>query len=220
MGSDGHDASRERPMRGPEAKVQDREGRSRSVARARASLRQLPRDSRGTTLIEFALIAPLLFMLLMGIVETGLMFAADILLQDATHTAARTGRTGFVDTDSTRADTIRKIVQERAGVLMDASKISVSSKSYSGFGTLKKPEPFIDANGNGKRDDGENYTDINGNGKYDEDRGATGYGGSSQVVIYTVTYPWKFFTPLIGELFSKTGAIDLTAMAVVQNEPY
>ena len=207
-------------MTGVEAIERSKPASRGAAADARLALRRVAGDRRGTTLIEFALIAPMLFMLLMGIVETGLMFAADILLQDATHSAARTGRTGFVETDSTRAATIRTIVQDRAGVLMDASKISVSSKSYTGFSDLKKPEPFIDANGNGKRDDGENYTDINGNGKYDEDRGASGYGGSSQVVIYTVTYPWKFFTPLIGQLFSKTGTIDLTATAVVQNEPY
>jgi hypothetical protein len=104
---------------------------------------------------------------------------------------------------------------------LDADKISIKSLSYSGFDTLKRPEPFVDANGNGVRDDGENFTDVNGNGIWDEDQGLSGYGGTSEVVLYTVSYPWSFFTPLIGDVVEATnGVVTLTATAVVQNEPY
>ena len=159
-------------------------------------------------------------MFIMGTIETGFAFAADIILKNATQTAARTGRTGFVATDSTRESTVLSIVRNQAGILMDPAKITITSAAYMAFDSLKKPEPFVDANNNGKRDDGENYTDVNGNGKYDVDRGKTGFGGASQVVLYTVTYPWSFFTPLIGDLMSKNGVLTLTATAVVQNEPY
>jgi hypothetical protein len=178
-------------------------------------------QDRGTTAVEFAMIAPVLLLTLMGIIEFGFMWTADIVLKDATQDAARTGRTGFVSENATQDATVRAIVRSRASVILDADKISIKSLSYSGFDTLKKPEPFVDANGNGVRDDGENFTDVNGNGIWDEDQGLSGYGGTSEVVLYTVSYPWSFFTPLIGDVVEATnGVVTLTATAVVQNEPY
>ena len=180
----------------------------------------LGRDRRAATMVEFAMIAPILFILTLGTIELGICFAADILLRNATYTAARVGRTGYVAENTTRDDMVRNLIANQSGVLMDASKLNISSKVYGGFGQIHQPEPFNDVNNNGRRDNGESYTDVNGNGQYDTDRGANGLGGSSQIVIYTVTYPWTFFTPLIGKLFSSSGTIDLSATAVIQNEPY
>ena len=166
------------------------------------------------------MVAPILFMLTLGTLELGVCFTADMLLRNATNMAARSGRTGYVEASSTRDAMIRNLIAQQTGPLMTASKLRLESKAYGGFGKLKKPEPFNDANGNNKRDSGESFTDVNGNGLYDLDQGIAGYGGTSQIVIYTVTYPWTFFTPLIGRLISSTGTIELTATAVVQNEPY
>lgn len=174
----------------------------------------------GVAAVEFAMVAPVLIFMMFGIIETGLVYAADITLKNATYEAARTGRTGFIPDGSTQDETVKQKILAQAGVLMDPSKITITSLSYKDFSNLKKPEPFVDKNGNGIRDDGENYTDVNGNGKYDTDQGASGYGGTAQVVMYTATYPWTFRTPFIGRAFSKDGTIELSATAVVQNEPY
>ena len=181
---------------------------------------RLASERSGATAVEFAIVSPVLLLFMFGIVEFGLAFAADITLRNATQSAARTGRTGFVAENATQDATVRAIIRRRAGVLMDPDKLTITSISYSGFDTLKKPEPFEDKNGNGKRDSGESYTDVNGNGKWDADQGRTGYGGTNEVVLYTVTYPWKFVTPLIGKLVGKDGELTLSATAVVQNEPY
>lgn len=170
--------------------------------------------------LEFAFVAPALFMLVLGIVEVGICFTANMVLRNATVMAARTGRTGYVDDASTRDATVRKVVTDQAAVILDPNLLSFSSKAYSAFDQINSPEPFVDANGNGKRDPGETYTDVNGNGVYDTDRGVDGYGGASQIVVYTVSYPWTFFTPLVGHLFSSNGTLTLTATAVIQNEPY
>ncbi|MBW9117879.1 pilus assembly protein [Rhizobium cauense] len=174
----------------------------------------------GATAVEFALIAPALIFLTFAIVESGIAFAADILLKNATYDAARTGRTGFVSEDSTQDATVKAKIRSQAGVLMDVDKLVITSMSYKGFDVLKKPEPFTDKNGNGVRDDGENFTDVNGNGAYDLDQGANGYGGTAQVVLYTVTYPWTFHTPVLKQIVGNNGTVELTATAVVQNEPY
>jgi Flp pilus assembly protein TadG len=48
------------------------------------------RDDRGAVLVEFALIAPVLILLLFGIVEYGLVFNAQLQVTGAARTAART----------------------------------------------------------------------------------------------------------------------------------
>ncbi len=174
----------------------------------------------GTTAVEFALIAPVLFFLTFAIIESGLAFAADIVLKNATADAARTGRTGFVPTGSSQDAAVKQTIRSQAGIFMDVDKLVITSLAYKGFGDLKKPEPFVDKNGNGRRDDGENFTDVNGNGKWDSDQGANGYGGTAQVVRYTVTYPWTFKTPGLREIVGNNGTVELQATAVVQNEPY
>jgi Flp pilus assembly protein TadG len=196
---------------------------SKVRGRATATGRRLAacgRDEAGATAVEFALVGPVLFLLLMGCIELGIVYAANMLLKHSVYTAARSGRTGFVPAKTTQTAAIRTIVQNEAGILMDASKLTIEAKSYTGFDTLGKPEPFVDKNKNGKRDEGETFTDVNGNGKYDTDQGATGYGGTNEVVLYTVTYPWTFFTPLLGRIMAPNGALTLSATAVVQNEPY
>ncbi len=50
--------------------------------------------------------------------------------------------------------------------------------------------------------------------------GATGAGDSDDVVVYTVSYPWRLFTPLIGSFFGNDGIVTLTARSVVKNEPF
>jgi Flp pilus assembly pilin Flp len=174
----------------------------------------------GATAVEFAIIAPALFFLTFAIVESGIAFAADILLKNATYDAARMGRTGFISENSTQDATVKEKIRAQAGVIMDVDKLVITSLSYKGFNELKKPEPFTDKNGNGVRDNGENFTDVNGNGVYDLDQGANGYGGTAQVVLYTVKYPWTFHTPGLKEIVGNNGTVELTATAVVQNEPY
>ncbi|MCS4089673.1 TadE/TadG family type IV pilus assembly protein [Rhizobium sp. BK176] len=177
-------------------------------------------SEEGATAVEFAMVAPVLIFLTFAIIEMGLAFGADIVLKEATYDAARLGRTGFVAEKSTQDAMVKERVKSMAGVIMDTDKIVISSLSYKSFDTLKKPEPFVDKNGNGVRDDGENFTDVNGNGKWDADQGASGYGGTAQVVRYTVTYPWTFHTPVIKNIVGNDGTIELSATAVVQNEPY
>lgn len=186
-------------------------GPMRLIRRARG-------DTDGATAIEFALVAPVLFAFLLGTIELGIVYTANVLLKHATHDAARTGRTGYIPSEANQDEAIRARVKSKAGILMDVDKLVIESLAYADFDTFHAPEPFTDENGNGVWDPGEDFDDINGNGVYDG--GRLGYGEADEVVLYTVTYPWKFFTPFIGNFMSEDGIVTLTATAVVQNEPY
>lgn len=187
---------------------------------SRPGLAGLRRDQRGATALEFALVAPLFFLMVMGTTEVGLSMFAQNVMEGATFAASRLGKTGYVTSGGTQEQTIREVLNNRAGALLDTSKIVITSKVYEQFDQIGQSEPFMDANGDGVRDIGENYTDVNGNGQYDIDMGSSGLGVAGQVVVYTVTYPWQLSTPVVSALLGHDGVINLTARTVVQNEPY
>lgn len=174
----------------------------------------------GTTAVEFALIAPLLFSMIFGIIEISLIIFAQNALENATFVASRIGKTGYVEDGETREETIRSALENRAGAMMDVTQLQITTESYPEFGDVGSPEPYVDANGNAVRDEGENYTDVNGNGTYDEDMGVSGSGSAGEVVVYTVSYPWHLFGNWIGEYFGTSQTVNLTARTVVVNEPY
>lgn len=188
---------------------------------SRLSLRGLLRREDGVTTLEFSLVAPTLMLLIMGTVEIGLAMYAQHVMEGATFAASRLGKTGYTEEGRSQEELIREILERRAGMLLDMDRVQLTSKAYQQFDQIGQPEPFIDANGNGERDVGENYTDVNGNGQYDSDMGADGYGNAEEVVVYTVTYPWPVFTPIIGHFIAnQDGHVNLTARTVVRNEPY
>ncbi|MDX2073349.1 MAG: TadE/TadG family type IV pilus assembly protein [Alphaproteobacteria bacterium] len=176
--------------------------------------------SDGASAVEFALIAPVLLLMTIGIIEISLMMLTQNIMESVTFTASRLGKTGYVEAGITREETIIQALHDAADGLLDTTKITVDTQSYNEFGDVGSPEPFVDANGNGIHDDGENYTDVNANGQYDTDMGAAGEGNAGQVVVYIVTYPWSVSTPLLSSLMGDHGVFSLTARAVVKNEPF
>lgn len=182
--------------------------------------RRLQRCDSGAEAIEFALLSPVLVLVLIGTVELGFAYAAQNLMESAMYQASRLGRTGYVETGFTQEETIVKSLSDRAGLMLNIDDVVITSLAYDEFDEIGNPEPFIDANGNGTRDDGENYTDLNGNGQWDEDRGVAGFGTATQIVVYTASYSWPIYTPLLDKAFGTNGYLSLSARAVVRNEPY
>jgi Flp pilus assembly protein TadG len=183
--------------------------------------KNLVRDDSGATMLEFALIAPFFLLTVMAVIELSLIMLAQNVLESATFTASREGKTGFISNGISRQQTILNTLDQHAGSLLDINQITITELAYNSFSSVGQPEPFVDANGNGKWDPGENFTDINGNGVWDSDQGASGPGAAGQVVVYTVSYPWHIFTPVVSRLLgASNGTITLSARAVVQDEPF
>lgn len=174
----------------------------------------------GVAAVEFALVAPILVIMIMGIIETSLVMFVQNVLENATFMASRLGKTGYTDEGSSREATILAMLEDRAGAVLDTGLVHITTQSYARFDDVGDPEPFIDANSNGVRDTGENYTDVNGNGQYDTDMGSEGVGNAGEIVVYTVSYPWDITTPMIQKFIGEDGVIELSARAVVQNEPF
>lgn len=87
----------------------------RRVSRARQSPDKKSRRERGAALVEFALVAPLFFLVVFGGIELGLMARVSLTLNDASRTAVRTAS---IERDRVDADAdILEDVNRRLGGL-------------------------------------------------------------------------------------------------------
>lgn len=186
-------------------------------------LRIMPRgfikNRRGSAAIEFALLAPVFFYLVFGIIEVYTIALAEGILESSVRQAARSGLTGFNPAGLTRDEFILQQIEEEA-FFINTDNIIFENQIYSSFENIDQPEPYTDENDDGFYDIGEPFTDVNANGQWDEDMGASGAGSAGDIVVYTIKYNWRFLTPFIGELMSDDGSLDLVASAVVRNEPF
>jgi Flp pilus assembly protein TadG len=191
-----------------------------TTPRIRPLSRCLARDVRGVTALEFGLIAPPLFLMLIGVVELGLMMCAQAVMDNAAFSASRVGKTGYVQSGKTQEEWVQAAVVKAAADYLDPAKITFVRKAYKDYSEIGQPEPFTDDNQNGRRDPGEAYTDVNGNGAYDTDQGRSGLGNAAEIVVYTATYDWGLATPMISHLIGTNGVVKLKSEIVVKNEPY
>jgi Flp pilus assembly protein TadG len=99
----------------------------------------LGRARRGQSLVEFALVAPLFFLLVFGITDFGRLFFTQMTLQHALREAGRYAVTGQHQPKTgggtfSRVESIRNIAQKYAvGLLANSSNVQVSSGGTTDF---------------------------------------------------------------------------------------
>jgi Flp pilus assembly protein TadG len=149
---------------------------------------------KGTTAVEMALIAPVFFLFMIGVMELSLVLLTQHLMENAAYNTSRLAATGYTNAGQSQQQTIIAILNnemQSLGAIIDPNKISVTSTAYASLGSVG----------------------VAG-------QGASGYGSSGQVVTYVITYPWKLFTPMMSALMGTGGILTLSTSIVVQNEPY
>jgi hypothetical protein len=177
------------------------------------------RDQSGITAVEFAMVTPVLLLMVIGILEfTSIMFTMAVM-ESATNSTSRLGKTGYVAAGTTRQQQIIDSIATKTSGLLDPTKIIITSKVYSDFSKVGQPEPCINPTSTPcPGTPNVNFIDVNGNGAWDADMGIAGLGNAGDIVVYTVTYPWKIMTPIISNIIG--GTFDITVRSVVRNEPY
>ena len=175
---------------------------------------RLLRDPTGATAIEFAIVAPVFLLLMLGTANIGQMLYGKILLNGAVEQAARSSSTENGDT--TAADTM---VQSIVGPLLPGATFTTARYSYYDFSDVGRAEKFTDTNADGTCDNNETYIDENGNGAWDRDIGVSGQGDANDVVVYQVTvrYLPVFRVPFMPNQWSQ---FTLTSKSVKKNQPF
>jgi Flp pilus assembly protein TadG len=159
-------------------------------------LRQVRRARHGQSLVEFAMVAPLFFLLVFGITDFGRLFFTQETLQHALREAGRYAVTGQHQQDPnnpatplSRVQSIRNIAQQYAvGLLPDSSNIDI--KAYDSQGHLDVAHPA---------------------------------GLPGETVVVSLTTRLTLITPFIGQWFpqvSGKGVYTFTVSTSFKNEPF
>ena len=177
---------------------------------------RLIKEKRGVTAVEFALIAPFLLTMLIGMVEFAWQIYGQSVLQGAMQNAARISTLEGGDVRSGQLD---DEVEELAAQILPSATFEFSRRNYSNFSDVRKPEDYTDTNGDGSCNDGEPFEDLNGNGTWDADRGRDGGGGARDAVLYEVVARYDRILPI--HLFTDASRqVELRGSTVLRNQPF
>jgi Flp pilus assembly protein TadG len=174
-------------------------------------LRRFCKNSEGSPAIEFAMIAPVFFMMLFVIAETGLMMFTEYVMQTSVQEAARLVRTGQAQSGEMSTTDFKAKVCRLAGVIINCqSKVTVYMASAPTFAALKLSMP--------------SYLGVGL--KVDGTAGPSSYacGGPNAAVGLIATYDWDFHVPyfmnFMANMSGDTNTRRLAGIVMFKNEPF
>jgi Flp pilus assembly protein TadG len=162
------------------------------------------RSRKGTTAIEFALIALPFFLLLFGIIETTMIYFANAVLENGLEVVARKIRTGQVQTQSLSEQDVKNLLCAEIDALLACdAHLAIDIRPSSGFSGVTFTNP-LDGGGNLRTD-------------FTFDPGKAG-----EVVLARAFYTWDVMTPLIAGFLANTAGGDrlLISSIAFRNEPF
>jgi Flp pilus assembly protein TadG len=164
---------------------------------------RLRRDMHGVTAIEFALIAPLLIILTMGIIEFSLIMLSSAIIENASSAAARIGMTGNVYDKATREEKIISEILANSNGLLSSNNLNVNISRFSNYVSLSNQST--------------SQIDLTGT--------SGDFGVGNEPLLYEIEYEWKLITPLaflINMPFSEDDphVVKLRSSVLVKNERF
>ncbi|WP_073973588.1 TadE/TadG family type IV pilus assembly protein [Erythrobacter donghaensis] len=184
---------------------------------AHAVLRQLRRNREGVTLVEFAIVGPVLILMLMGLFDIAHTQYTSAVLHGAMQKAARDYT---LESAAVSANTIDTRVQDQIRTVMpNGATITFTRSAFDDFKDVNEPEPYTDMDNNGRCNNGEPYEDANNNSIWDVYRGQSGIGTARDVMLFTtnVSYPRLF--PMFG-MIGLPANVTLSASTVLRRQPF
>lgn len=180
-------------------------------------LAALGRDSRGATVVEFAMVAPVMCMVLLGAFDVSHTLYTRSVLQGIVQ---KTARDATLESVGSNKATLDERVRSQVRALANNATINITRRWYHNFtqasaGTF---EPYTDTNRNRTCDAGEPYDDTNNNSRWDRESPDEA-GGARDAVLYTVSvsYPRNF---PVNRLIGGSSTTTVTASTVLRNQPY
>lgn len=184
---------------------------------------ELQSDQHGIAAVEFALIAPVLMTLMLGIMDIGHTLYVQTLLQGSVQKAARDSslQTGTLSSNQATIDTK---VTDQVKQLNKNAVVTISRRSYYTYteASAATPEDFTDTPSapDNVCNNNEPYVDLNDNGTWDADGAVDGQGGARDKAVYTVTMAYPRLLPIHKLVPGMSANIAVTASTVLANQPY
>jgi Flp pilus assembly protein TadG len=181
-------------------------------------LRGIAQDRKGAVLTEFAMLLPVMAMLLLGAMDAGHTLYMQATLQGALQKASRdAGLESGITTASQTA--IDDKVKNQVKALAKNATITITRRAYRSFAAASATkEQFTDTNNNGTCNGGEPYEDDNNNSVWDAG-GVSGAGGAESSVLYTVTATYSRLFPMYG-LIGMSPTVTVTGSTLMNNQPF
>lgn len=182
----------------------------------RPLLHHLKRDNRGATMVEFALVAPVLMLTLVGLFDLSYNIYAAMMVEGAIQQAARDST---IEGGVTSQAGIDARVTEIVRTIVPTANLTFDRSAYTDFGNVATAEDFTDTNADGLCNNGEPFEDVNDNSIWDSDRGRDGMGGARDAVLYTVSVTYDRRLPL-NNFIGVPDTVTTVARTVLRNQPF
>ena len=186
----------------------------------RRPFRNLLRERRGSVVVEFAIVAPVMGLLLLGAFDTAHSLYMRSVLQGIVQKVARDSALegGTVTAQQTTLD---NKVRASVRAIANNATIDITRRFYRTFSAASaaQAETWDDTNGNGTCDAGEPYQDANNNTNWDDDGGNGGQGGAKDKTVYTVEMSYPRYFPLY-RIIGGSNTTRISAATVLANQPY
>ncbi|MFZ4125612.1 MAG: TadE/TadG family type IV pilus assembly protein [Rickettsiales bacterium] len=179
-------------------------------------------DNAGATLIEFALVAPVFFLLLMAIIEFGLIGFHQVAIESAVAATAREASLGKATTSGDRVEYVRTHLRQKLKGLINANQLQISASTVVSGGTSASPDICMDdpPRLGGPCDPPLIFEEVNNIPGYQGADALVSLGNAGDVVEVRVLYPWRVQLPLMSRFFGQNGVFLITANTIVKNEPF
>lgn len=188
-------------------------------------LRFLGQETRGATVVEFALVAMPLSVLVMGGFDLGHQSYIRSVMQGALNDAARRAAVenpAFTASGSTTEERVENAIKQQLQSITPGATITIRQSNFYDFTGIGNPEKLMrDNNGNGSYDagDGDCFSDLDEDGEYDTDTGRSGIGGANDVVFYEADITMPRLLP-VANLLGFSPNYEMTVATAIRNQPY
>ena len=180
--------------------------------------RSLAADAQGATVVEFAIVAPVLVLILMFLFDMGYYLYARAILGGEVQAAGRASALETA-TDTNRA-LLDASVETAVKNLVGGGTFTFDRLSFKSYGRAQtRAESFVDSNSDNICNNNESFDDANRNGIRDTDSGLAGQGGAKDVTIYSVTLRYNRLFPM-ASLLGWSQQVSITAHTILRNQPF
>jgi Flp pilus assembly protein TadG len=174
-----------------------------SPFRRRRAARRARRE--GAAAVEFALVAAPFFFMMFAVLELGLIFVVDAVLENATVEASRIVRTGRADMEDISAEDFKTALCAGMSVFQNdcQSRATIDVRTVPSFRNTDPPDPIEDGEMND--DDLEYLT-----------------GEPGDLMLIRVWYAQPLVTPFMSQALSRLNSGDavISVTTAFRNEPY
>lgn len=139
---------------------------------------------RGASLVEFAIVFPILIIIIFSTLELGIMLAIKVNLQSCTMAGAYYGSTGAYTAGSTRTASATAVMSNSISGLLNPTNVTITIQSYPSFAVASQGGS-----------------------------GSSGTGSPWQVVKYKAQYAYSPASPLVAAIFGLTKTLHSTTYA-------